>query len=163
MRGVVVNSGGIVQIAEPTTRNQFSQKTPVGVADSLYVLNYTILCHFPPQDPDPNPPGQVTHSCFRPCPRKAPYVSPNHHPSKSCQHPCPLLCHPGPCPKCVVIVENLKYGHSLNVFEEAQVSHQYAPMIFSAVTDVAVEKRIEHFVVQIPKSCGAVDKSADGS
>lgn len=45
--------------------------------------------------PEPKPPRLATpHSCANPCSR------PRH-----CGHPCPLLCHPGPCPPCVVTTE----------------------------------------------------------
>lgn len=39
-------------------------------------------------------PGITPHSCGRPCQRKREF----------CPHPCPLLCHPGPCPPCLHIV-----------------------------------------------------------
>lgn len=41
---------------------------------------------------DPKPPRLATpHSCASPCSR-----------SRVCNHPCPLPCHPGPCPPCAV-------------------------------------------------------------
>lgn len=43
--------------------------------------------------PDPKPPRFATpHSCASPCSRAR----------KSCEHSCPLQCHPGPCPPCAV-------------------------------------------------------------
>ena len=42
---------------------------------------------------EPKPPRLATpHSCANPCTR----------PRRGCQHPCPLPCHPGPCPPCQV-------------------------------------------------------------
>jgi transcriptional repressor NF-X1 len=41
---------------------------------------------------DPKPPRLATpHSCANPCGR-----------ARTCSHPCPLPCHPGPCPPCAV-------------------------------------------------------------
>ncbi|KAJ7039810.1 hypothetical protein C8F04DRAFT_996217 [Mycena alexandri] len=46
--------------------------------------------------PSPAPPRIATpHSCAGPCARARP----------SCSHPCPLLCHPGPCPPCRVTTD----------------------------------------------------------
>lgn len=42
--------------------------------------------------PDPKPPRLATpHSCGNSCSRPRP-----------CNHPCPISCHPGPCPPCQV-------------------------------------------------------------
>ncbi|KIK58127.1 hypothetical protein GYMLUDRAFT_45677 [Collybiopsis luxurians FD-317 M1] len=43
----------------------------------------------------PNNNLATPHSCGNACSR----------PRASCSHPCPLLCHPGPCPPCKVITE----------------------------------------------------------
>lgn len=45
------------------------------------------------QNPLPDP-GITPHSCGRPCQRSR----------GLCPHPCPLLCHPGPCPPCLHVV-----------------------------------------------------------
>lgn len=45
------------------------------------------------KDPQPDP-GAIPHSCGGPCQRSR----------GLCPHPCPLLCHPGPCPPCLHIV-----------------------------------------------------------
>ncbi|KAI9510184.1 hypothetical protein F5148DRAFT_1181382 [Russula earlei] len=45
---------------------------------------------------DPNPPRSATpHSCGNSCSR-----------ARICGHPCPLPCHPGPCPPCMITVQN---------------------------------------------------------
>ncbi|GJE93163.1 FKBP12-associated protein 1 homolog [Phanerochaete sordida] len=45
--------------------------------------------------PDPKPPRLATpHSCAGPCTR-----------ARTCGHPCPLPCHPGPCPPCQVTIQ----------------------------------------------------------
>ena len=45
---------------------------------------------------DPKPGRLATpHSCGQSCQRQRP----------TCSHPCPLNCHPGPCPPCVAIVQ----------------------------------------------------------
>jgi len=45
--------------------------------------------------PDPKPPRLSTpHSCANPCSRP-----------RVCGHPCPLACHPGPCPPCQVTTQ----------------------------------------------------------
>jgi len=45
---------------------------------------------------DPKPPRLATpHSCGNSCSR-----------SRACVHPCPLPCHPGPCPPCMVTIQN---------------------------------------------------------
>ncbi|EKM57230.1 uncharacterized protein PHACADRAFT_142441 [Phanerochaete carnosa HHB-10118-sp] len=47
--------------------------------------------------PDPKPPRLATpHSCASPCSR-----------ARACGHPCPLSCHPGPCPPCQVTIQVL--------------------------------------------------------
>ncbi|KAJ7136015.1 hypothetical protein C8R44DRAFT_609441 [Mycena epipterygia] len=46
----------------------------------------------------PNPaPARIStpHSCASPCTRSRP----------ACSHPCPLLCHPGPCPPCRITTD----------------------------------------------------------
>lgn len=44
--------------------------------------------------PEPKPPRLATpHSCANPCSRVR---------ETGCGHPCPLACHPGPCPPCQV-------------------------------------------------------------
>lgn len=44
---------------------------------------------------DPKPPRLATpHSCGSPCSR-----------SRKCGHPCPIPCHPGPCPPCQVTTQ----------------------------------------------------------
>ncbi|KAJ7336336.1 hypothetical protein DFH08DRAFT_925596 [Mycena albidolilacea] len=46
--------------------------------------------------PSPAPPRISTpHSCASPCARVRP----------ACAHPCPLLCHPGPCPPCRITTD----------------------------------------------------------
>lgn len=49
----------------------------------------------------------VPHSCAQSCARKRNY----------CAHPCPLPCHPGPCPPCVVslVIPCASHGHPLTV------------------------------------------------
>lgn len=49
----------------------------------------------------------VPHSCAQSCSRKRSY----------CGHPCPLPCHPGPCPPCVVslVIPCASHGHSMTV------------------------------------------------
>jgi transcriptional repressor NF-X1 len=45
---------------------------------------------------DPKPPRLATpHSCGNSCSR-----------SRVCGHPCPLPCHPGPCPPCLITIQN---------------------------------------------------------
>ena len=45
---------------------------------------------------DPKPPRLATpHSCGNSCAR-----------SRLCGHPCPLPCHPGPCPPCMITIQN---------------------------------------------------------
>jgi len=45
---------------------------------------------------DPKPPRLATpHSCGSPCSR-----------TRACGHPCPLPCHPGPCPPCMITIQN---------------------------------------------------------
>ena len=45
---------------------------------------------------DPKPPRLATpHSCGNSCARARP-----------CGHPCPLPCHPGPCPPCMITIQN---------------------------------------------------------
>jgi transcriptional repressor NF-X1 len=43
----------------------------------------------------------VAHSCGEPCGRKR--VAASAGDASGCEHPCPLLCHPGPCPPCAVM------------------------------------------------------------
>ncbi|KAF5350789.1 hypothetical protein D9758_010328 [Tetrapyrgos nigripes] len=45
--------------------------------------------------PSPNNRLATPHSCGNPCSRQR----------TSCHHPCPLLCHPGPCPPCKVTMD----------------------------------------------------------
>ncbi|KAF8623001.1 hypothetical protein AX15_006593 [Amanita polypyramis BW_CC] len=57
-------------------------------------VSYWCFCH---STPDPKPSRLATpHSCANPCtrPREA-----------GCGHACPLLCHPGPCPPCQVVMQ----------------------------------------------------------
>ena len=45
---------------------------------------------------DPKAPRLATpHSCGNPCSR-----------TRVCGHPCPLPCHPGPCPPCMITIQN---------------------------------------------------------
>ncbi|CAH1183422.1 unnamed protein product [Phaedon cochleariae] len=44
-------------------------------------------------DPKPDP-GTIPHGCGEMCLRKG----------RNCEHKCTLLCHPGPCPDCVIMV-----------------------------------------------------------
>jgi transcriptional repressor NF-X1 len=45
---------------------------------------------------DPKPPRLATpHSCGNSCSRH-----------RICGHPCPLPCHPGPCPPCLITIQN---------------------------------------------------------
>ncbi|KAN0129710.1 hypothetical protein V8E53_012530 [Lactarius tabidus] len=45
---------------------------------------------------DPKPPRLATpHSCGNSCAR-----------ARLCGHPCPLPCHPGPCPPCMITIQN---------------------------------------------------------
>ncbi|KAG7446740.1 uncharacterized protein BT62DRAFT_948549 [Guyanagaster necrorhizus] len=45
--------------------------------------------------PSPNARLATPHSCGNPCSR----------PRVGCPHPCPLSCHPGPCPPCKIMLE----------------------------------------------------------
>ncbi|KAK7019052.1 FKBP12-associated protein 1-like protein [Favolaschia claudopus] len=55
--------------------------------------NYRCFCD---SIPSPAPPRISTaHSCASPCTRSRP----------ACSHPCPLLCHPGPCPPCRITTD----------------------------------------------------------
>ena len=56
-------------------------------------FNFVYRC-FCGSTTDPAPPRIATpHSCGNPCSR-----------TRVCGHPCPLSCHPGPCPPCQVMV-----------------------------------------------------------
>ncbi|EPX73592.1 shuttle craft like transcriptional regulator [Schizosaccharomyces octosporus yFS286] len=57
-------------------------------------LQYTCWCG--KQDEPESIKGLTPHSCGEPCGRTR---------GQDCVHPCPLLCHPGPCPPCTATVE----------------------------------------------------------
>ncbi|WBW75474.1 shuttle craft like transcriptional repressor/ubiquitin-protein ligase E3 [Schizosaccharomyces osmophilus] len=57
-------------------------------------LQYTCWCG--KQDEPESVKGLTPHSCGEPCGRTR---------GQDCVHPCPLLCHPGPCPPCTATVE----------------------------------------------------------
>jgi transcriptional repressor NF-X1 len=71
------------------------------VSHSLSVCAYMYLCDtvrrcFCGSAQDPKPPRLATpHSCGNPCSR-----------TRLCGHPCPLPCHPGPCPPCMITIQN---------------------------------------------------------
>lgn len=60
----------------------------------IYPLTYFARC-FCDSTPSPRPHLATPHSCGNPCTRKR----------TSCEHPCPLTCHPGPCPPCKITME----------------------------------------------------------
>ena len=74
-----------------------------------YVLNMVLcilfferihrcFCHFMPE---PKPPRLSTpHSCASSCSRPR---------ESGCGHPCPLQCHPGPCPPCQITIKETCY------------------------------------------------------
>ncbi|KAJ6590594.1 hypothetical protein DFH09DRAFT_1423405, partial [Mycena vulgaris] len=56
-------------------------------------MSYRCFCS---STPNPSPARISTpHSCASPCTRTRP----------ACSHPCPLLCHPGPCPPCRITTD----------------------------------------------------------
>ena len=65
-------------------------------------LNSYLICPdrcFCGSTPDPKPPRLSTpHSCAGPCTRP-----------RTCGHPCPLSCHPGPCPPCQITIQQPCY------------------------------------------------------
>ncbi|THV07076.1 hypothetical protein K435DRAFT_833781 [Dendrothele bispora CBS 962.96] len=66
------------------------------------VGRYTCFCGATPNPPNPTNRLFTPHSCGNPCSRARVASSRSH---ASCTHPCPLLCHPGPCPPCKVTIE----------------------------------------------------------
>ena len=64
---------------------------------SAYNLAYKIPRCFCNSTPEPKPPRLATpHSCANPCSRVR---------ESGCGHPCPLACHPGPCPPCQITTQ----------------------------------------------------------
>ena len=61
-----------------------------------HICAHTVLRCFCGSTQDPKPPRLTTpHSCGNSCSR-----------SRVCGHPCPLPCHPGPCPPCLITIQN---------------------------------------------------------
>lgn len=59
---------------------------------TLILIPYRCFCG---STPDPKPPRlAMPHSCASPCTRP-----------RACGHPCPLSCHPGPCPPCQITTQ----------------------------------------------------------
>ncbi|KAF8909061.1 hypothetical protein CPB85DRAFT_1308246 [Mucidula mucida] len=59
---------------------------------NVLVGGYRCFCG---STPSPNARLATPHSCGNPCSRS----------KNACPHPCPLSCHPGPCPPCKVMLE----------------------------------------------------------
>ncbi|KAF9010411.1 hypothetical protein BDZ89DRAFT_1226890, partial [Hymenopellis radicata] len=59
---------------------------------NVLVGGYKCFCG---STPSPNARLATPHSCGNPCSRS----------KNACPHPCPLSCHPGPCPPCKVMLE----------------------------------------------------------
>ena len=75
--------------------------------------------------PDPKPPRLATpHSCANPCSRP-----------RGCGHPCPLSCHPGPCPPCQVTTSQPCYcGKHVMSF---RCAHRYGRPAVTAVAELS--------------------------
>ena len=60
----------------------------------------------------------VPHSCGEPCRKRL-----NTSSESPCQHKCPQLCHPGPCPPCpVMVTRKCPCGKSRSVYQSICVS-----------------------------------------
>lgn len=62
----------------------------------------------------PIEPGTVPHSCGNVCNRKA----------RTCDHNCTLLCHPGPCPDCSLMVNKTCRCGSMTVLQTCSAMHE---------------------------------------
>ena len=66
-----------------------------GTCAFIYLYDTVPRC-FCGSTQDPKPPRLATpHSCGNSCSR-----------TRHCGHPCPLSCHPGPCPPCMITIQN---------------------------------------------------------
>ena len=82
--------------------SQSARSYPESIGKSYWsICAYMNLCDtvrrcFCGSAQDPKPPRLATpHSCGNPCTR-----------TRICAHPCPLPCHPGPCPPCMITIQN---------------------------------------------------------
>ncbi|GAA5880063.1 hypothetical protein JCM16303_001198 [Sporobolomyces ruberrimus] len=85
---------------------------------------------------DPSPPskGQIPHSCTKPCKRPRPI---------GCKHPCQLVCHPGPCPPCSVVLN-----------ESCHCGKRVLGLRCSMLYDGKVENEVTREIKEGLKSCG---------
>lgn len=87
-------------------------------------------------DPQPPPKGSTAtpHSCAKPCKKPRPI---------GCRHPCSLLCHPGPCPPCTVVLN-----------EKCHCEKRTLGIRCSALNDGKMETESSREFKENLKSCG---------
>ncbi|GAA5962625.1 hypothetical protein JCM3765_006863 [Sporobolomyces pararoseus] len=87
-------------------------------------------------DPQPPPKGStsIPHSCAKPCKKPRPV---------GCKHPCSLLCHPGPCPPCSVVLN-----------EKCHCQKRVLGIRCSALNDGKAETETSREIKENLKSCG---------